>query len=143
MKNRPLITPEFKVFNFKESLAFYVELLGFTIEYARPEDDFAMLEKEGTYIMIEELTSSRFWETGEMEAPLGRGMNLQIEIQDVDEVYNKLKEVNYPIFFEMEEKWYRKNNKEVGNRQFLIQDPSGYLLRFAKDLGIREIKNKE
>ena len=40
----------------------------------------------------------------------------------------------------MEEKWYRKNDKEVGHKQFLVQDPDGYLLRFFQDLGIREIK---
>lgn len=89
--------------------------------------------------MIEEITSSRFWKTGEIEAPLGRGMNLQIEIKNVDLIYSRIKKANYPIFFEMEEKWYRKHTTEVGNKQFLVQDPSGYLLRFTEDLGLREI----
>ena len=28
---------------------------------------------------------------------------------------------------------------EVGNRQFIVLDPDGYMLRFAQDLGKRKI----
>ena len=41
---------------------------------------------------------------------------------------------------EPEEKWYRKDSIEVGNKQFLVQDPDGYLLRFTQDLGKRPIQ---
>ena len=44
---------------------------------------------------------------------------------------------DYPIFFEMEEKWYRSGSNDVCNRQFLVQNPDGYLLRFFQDLGER------
>jgi hypothetical protein len=37
----------------------------------------------------------------------------------------------------MEEKWYRMNDSKVGNRQFIVLDPDGYLLRFVQDLGER------
>ena len=40
----------------------------------------------------------------------------------------------------MEEKWYRKNDTEVGNKQFLVQDPDGYILRFFQNLGMRPKK---
>jgi hypothetical protein len=39
----------------------------------------------------------------------------------------------------MEEKWYRANDTQLGNRQFIVQDPDGYLLRFFQDLGTRKI----
>jgi hypothetical protein len=42
---------------------------------------------------------------------------------------------------EIEEKWYRKDNHGVGSRQFLVQDPDGYLLRFSENLGERLIRN--
>ncbi|HSW93417.1 MAG TPA: VOC family protein, partial [Gammaproteobacteria bacterium] len=42
------------------------------------------------------------------------------------------------IFLPIEEKWYRANNVELGNRQFIVQDPDGYMLRFAEDPGERE-----
>jgi hypothetical protein len=37
----------------------------------------------------------------------------------------------------IEEKWYRANDVELGNRQFIILDPDGYMLRFFQDLGER------
>jgi hypothetical protein len=40
----------------------------------------------------------------------------------------------------VEEKWYRVNDQETGNKQFLVQDPDGYLLRFFEDLGIKREK---
>jgi len=43
---------------------------------------------------------------------------------------------------ESDEKWYRKDDVEVRNRQFLVQDPNDYMLRFFEDLGTRELKTK-
>ena len=54
-------------------------------------------------------------------------------------IYNTLKENGYKIAFEMEENWYRQDNKLLGNKEFLIQDPDGYLLRFSEDLGEKSI----
>ena len=130
------LTPELKVSNFEKSLNFYTGLLGFKILYDRPEEDFAMLDINGARLMIEGLTDkSREWNVGKMETPFGRGVNFQIEVSDVQGLYQDLKDADYPIFFEMEEKWYRVNNKKIGCKQFLIQDPDGYLLRFFEDLG--------
>ncbi|WP_244876994.1 VOC family protein [Acidocella facilis] len=36
-----------------------------------------------------------------------------------------------------EEAWYRAGEVEVGQRQFLVMDPDGYLLRLAEDIGER------
>ena len=49
--------------------------------------------------------------------------------------YKNLKDNNYKITFEIEENWYRQGNRLLGNKEFLIQDPDGYLLRFFEDLG--------
>lgn len=138
--SEPTLTPELKVLDFQKSLDFYTKLAGFKILYDRPEDGFAMLEINGANLMIEELSDkSRTWKVGKLERPFGRGMHFQIEIPDVQSLYENFKKANYPIFFEMEEKWYRKNDTELGNKQFLVQDPDGYLLRFCQDLGVRKI----
>ena len=135
---KPKLIPELKVFDFTSSLQFYTRLAGFEIIYERPEEDFAMLGLDGVQIMIEGYNDkSRSWISGPLERPLGRGMNLQIEVNDVNILLEKFKENQYPIFHEMEEKWYRIKNQETGNRQFLVQDPDGYLLRFFQDLGLR------
>ena len=138
---KTILTPELKVLNFQESLDFYTKIAGFEILYDRPEEDFAMLGINGARLMIEGLTDkSRTWKVGNLERPFGRGMHFQIEIPDVESLYDNFKKAKHPIFFEMEEKWYRKNDTEVGNKQFLVQDPDGYLLRFFQDLGSRSIK---
>ncbi len=131
-----ILTPELKVFSFKESLNFYTNLAGFEILYDRPEEDFAMLGINGARIMIEGLTDkTRAWKVGDLERPLGRGMHFQIEIPDVKDLYQRFINAKWPIFVDMEERWYRKKDKKVGNKQFLVQDPDGYLLRFFQDLG--------
>jgi catechol 2,3-dioxygenase-like lactoylglutathione lyase family enzyme len=138
MKKIPAkLIPELKVRDFEKSLDFYTRILGFTILYDRPEEKFAMLEREGALVMIELLESQDRWAVGNREYPLGQGINFQIEVTDVQGLYNNLTKEEYPIFFDMEEKWYRSNDTEVGNRQFLVQDPDGYLLRFFQDIGER------
>jgi catechol 2,3-dioxygenase-like lactoylglutathione lyase family enzyme len=133
-KSQSLI-PEFKVVNYDKSLHFYIKLAGFQVVYDRPEENFAMLEINGAHLMIEELNDkSRSWLSGEIERPFGRGMHLQIEVQDVQGLYQNFKKAKYQIFFEIEEKWYRINDKEIGHKQFLVQDPDGYLLRFFEKI---------
>lgn len=127
--------PEFDVFNLEESLNFYVDLLGFKVVYDRKEDKFAFLQLEKIQLMIQEINvENNKWETGKLEYPLGRGINFQIDVTNIDEIYNKLKEKNYKIFQEMEEHWYRKDNTMLGCKEFLVQDPNGYLLRLSQDI---------
>ncbi len=39
----------------------------------------------------------------------------------------------------VEDAWYRAGTTEVGQRQFLVQDPDGYLLRLGAKLGERPV----
>ena len=127
--------PELDVFNLEDSLYFYIDLIGFHIVYDRKEDKFAFLQLEDVQIMIQQIDKeNNKWETGKLEYPLGVGINFQIDVTNIDEIYNRLKKSNYKIFVEMEEHWYRKENILMGCREFLVQDPNGYLLRFSQDL---------
>jgi catechol 2,3-dioxygenase-like lactoylglutathione lyase family enzyme len=135
MTNKLTLIPELKVLDYNKSLDFYTRLAGFKVLYDRPENDFAMLEINGGCLMIEGLSDkSRSWLVGTMEKPFGRGLNLQIEVNDVQLLYQNFKEGNYPLFLDLEEKWYRVNDKEIGHKQFLVQDPDGYLLRFFEEI---------
>lgn len=139
MKNIGLV-PELNVSNFAKSLTFYTEVLGFETLYARDEEKFAYLKKGNAELMLEESSHPvRAWITGDLTHPRGRGINFQVEVDDVDGLHAKIVSLGLPLFFEMEEKWYRKDTYEVGNRQFLVQDPDGYLFRFYKDLGQRPL----
>ena len=132
------LVPELAVIDYHQSLRFYVDVLGFKIEYQRPEEGFAYLSLGESQIMIDQIGLTRTWKTGEFEHPLGRGINLQIEVPEIEPMLTSLRSSGTMLFMEPEEKWYRKNETEVGNRQFLVQDPDGYLLRFFEDLGTRK-----
>ena len=135
------LVPELSITDFEKSLSFYTRVLGFSVKYQRAEEGFAYLSFGSADIMIDQIDKGRTWKTGEFEYPLGRGINFQIEVENIETIWKNLKEENVELFMDVEEKWYRKDDMEVGNRQFLVQDPDGYLLRFTEDLGEREIKS--
>jgi catechol 2,3-dioxygenase-like lactoylglutathione lyase family enzyme len=134
------LIPELSVIDFQKSLEFYVNVLGFSVLYERPEEGFAMLAIENAQLMIDQIGLSRDWKTAPFEYPLGRGINFQITVATVKPILENLAKHNVKLFLNLEERWYRKNDLEVGNRQFLVQDPDGYLLRFTEDLGTRPME---
>ena len=134
MKFNKLI-PELSVSNLNESLKFSVNSIGFKIEYQRPENKFVFISYQGTQFMLQELEENEKWSIGELKHPYGNGVNFQIEVSNVEKIHDALKTSGYKIAFDIEENWYRQDNKLLGNKEFLIQDPDGYLLRFSEDLG--------
>ncbi len=130
------LIPELLVSNYEKSLDFYTNILGCVIDYDRPEDKFAMLSLEGSHLMINERNG--WWETGDLEYPFGRGINLQIKISDVVSMHESLTLKGIAIYQHIEEVWRRMGDKEIGNKELLVQDPDGYLLRFNQDLGTRK-----
>lgn len=137
MKFNKLI-PELSVSNFKKSLEFYTKVLGFEIEYQRSESKFAFLSFQGSEIMIEEVNNN--WNTEKLEYPFGRGVNFQIEVDNINPLLNSLKKNNYPIKMMPKENWYRKDDVLLGNKEFLVLDPDGYLLRFFQEIGAKTLK---
>ena len=133
------IIPELTVTNLENSLKFY-KIIGFIIEYGRPENKFVFLSMGEIQFMLQEKSKEDKWELAPLKYPFGNGINFQLEVDDVDKIYNLLKENGYEIAFEIEENWYRQDDKLLGNKEFLVQDPDGYLIRFSQDLG--EMQNK-
>lgn len=130
--------PEFSVTNLENSLKFY-KTIGFKIEYERPENKFVFISLGEIQFMLQEISENDKWEIVPPTYPYGNGINFQLEVENVSEIYNNLKQNNYKIAYEIEENWYRQENQLLGNKEFLVQDPDGYLLRFSEDLGKKEI----
>ena len=128
------IIPELSVTNLENSLKFY-KTIGFKIEYERPENKFAFISLGEIQFMLQEISDNDKWTIAPLTYPFGNGINFQLEVSHLDEIYNNLKTANYTITFDIEENWYRQDDKLLVNREFLIQDPDGYLLRFFEDLG--------
>ena len=128
------IIPELSVTNLENSLKFY-KTTGFKIEYDRPENKFAFISLGEIQFMLQEITDNDKWTVAPLTHPFGNGINFQLEVENVERIYHSLKSNNYKIAFEIEENWYRQGNKLLGNKEFLVQDPDGYLIRFSEDLG--------
>ena len=134
------LIPELSVSDFTTSLDFYTRILGFSIAYQRAEDGFAFLVFDAAHLMIDAIGKGRTWQTATLEYPLGRGVNFQIIVKSIQPLLEALQSQHVPLFAELEEKWYRRNESEVGQKQFVVQDPDGYLLRFIEDLGNRPLR---
>ena len=130
--------PELSVTNLENSLNFY-KTAGFKVEYDRPENKFAFISLGKIQFMLQEMADNNKWDLAPLSYPFGNGINFQLEVENLDEIYNSFKNSNYKITFDIQENWYRQDNKLLGNKEFLIQDPDGYLLRFSEDLGEKEI----
>ena len=126
MKFNSLI-PELSVSNINKSKEFYLKL-GFEIKYERANDKFCFLEFEDNQIMIEEVNNN--WNTGKLEYPFGRGINISMSVSDIDSLYKKIIDNDIKIFLDLETHEYEASGKIYYDKEFLIQDLDGYLLRF-------------
>ncbi|MBN2880672.1 VOC family protein [Candidatus Woesearchaeota archaeon] len=146
MKFNKLI-PELGTLNFEKSLQFYTEIIGFKIEYKRgdkeKEHKFALISMQESQLMIDEITNPKSktdkFITGKLQYPLGRGINFQIEVKNITPILTRLKKNKYPLQSEVKDNWYRQDNKLLGNKEFMVMDPDGYLLRFAQNLKSKKI----
>lgn len=121
------LIPEFSVSNIKVSIDFYTSL-GFNIVYERAQDKFCFLQLEDNQIMIEQINDN--WNTARLEYPFGRGINISMSVKDIDKFYEEVKNKNIKIFMKLKVNKYVVNDVIYEDKEFLIQDPDGYLLRF-------------
>ena len=134
-----VLVPEFAVSDFAASRHFYCNVLGFVCEYERPDEGFACLSLGDAELMIDQIGLGRTFDDGHRpnSYPFGRGLNVQIEVGDIRPLLDALNDADHPLYLEQEDRWYRRGPVELGNRQFIVADPDGYLLRFFQSLGTR------
>lgn len=122
--------PELSVFNIEDSKLFYTDVLGASIQYERKKDKFLFLSLEENQLMLEEIHDTG-WNTGELVYPLGRGINISLEVQNIDIIYQRVKSHSLPLFRDMKVNKYSGDKELIVQKEFLIQDPNGYLLRIT------------
>ena len=123
------VIPEFIVSNIEQSRSFYCDLLGFTIEYERPEENFLFLSLEDCQLMLEEGTKD---ELAKLSYPFGRGVNISFGIKDVPRLYQKLLESNYPIYRPLTKREFLVGDHYIHPHEFSVLDTYGYFLRFSE-----------
>ena len=139
MTCEPGLVPELSVTDYEASRHFWCDLVGFSLRYERPEEGFGYLVLGNAHLMLDQINRGRTWETGALEPPLGRGINFEVQVENLDTVLRSIESAGWPIFVAPEEKWYRASDIEIGVRQFLVQDPDGYLLRLQQEIGERPV----
>ncbi|MET3923592.1 catechol 2,3-dioxygenase-like lactoylglutathione lyase family enzyme [Arthrobacter sp. UYEF20] len=130
----PGLVPELLITDLVTSLDFWVTLCGFEILYDRPEEGFAYLHSGTAHVMLEQIAVGRNWVPGALESPLGRGVNFQVSVPAITPLVERLSAGSWPLFMAPENKWYKTGDTDAGVSQFLVQDPDGYLIRFASRL---------
>lgn len=131
MKFNALI-PELSVSDINVSKKFYLEVIGFDLEYERIEDKFVFISLNEAQIMLEQING--YWKTGLTEYPFGRGINFQIDVSDIEQLRERLVSNGYELFEDIATAEYREYVKTHKRKEFLVQDPDGYLLRFSQSL---------
>ncbi len=123
------LIPELTVADIERTKEFYVGILHFKIDYERPEDRFVFLSYENIQIMFEQ--ENGHWNVGELEHPYGRGINFEMTVSDVEDIYKRILDHGIRPFREIKISHYRNGEDDIEQKEFLIQDPDGYLLRFT------------
>jgi catechol 2,3-dioxygenase-like lactoylglutathione lyase family enzyme len=130
---RPKLVPELDVADLARALRFY-DLCGFRVDYERPGDGFAYLEREGAELMLQAADGpGRRFRTAPLEHPYGRGVNLQIEVADAGGLHVTMLEAGIEPLVGLERRSYSVRGAEIATEQFVVADEDGYLLRFFTD----------
>jgi uncharacterized glyoxalase superfamily protein PhnB len=117
------ITPEIAVSDIEKSLQFY-EMIGFV------KDNTGIVDDKGSQWYSLALGDAALWlirqdivEDMQHGETVGNGVNIYIQVDDVDALYEKLAKsgLDMNVLKEIETLWY-------GLRQFTIADPDGYTL---------------
>ncbi|UOK43609.1 MULTISPECIES: bleomycin resistance protein [Flavobacterium] len=106
----------------KETIAFYVNILGFTCGEYNEDWGWASLYKDDAEIMLAKPN-----EHTPFEKPVFTG-SFYINVDNVEEIWEKLKD-KCNLCYEIE-------TFEWGMREFAVYDNNGYLLQFGQEVTI-------
>jgi hypothetical protein len=63
-----------------------------------------------------------------------------MELTDIGPVYQRLLDNNVALFQDTKDTWRETGDVLSGQREFLVQDPDGHLLRFCQPLEDRPLE---
>jgi len=133
------LTPNMMVDDVRESVKFYTDILGFTLNMVVPEDSktidnelkdgkkyvYAMVSRDEVFIML--MKKDVFEEDLPMlkDTTIGASVSFYCDVDNINKVYNSLKD-KVDIVIDLHTTWY-------GMKEFYIKDCNGYILGFAEE----------
>ena len=121
------LTPNLIVSNVEASLAFYRDVLGFTVAQTVPDVAplvFAIVQSGSVEVFLNAPEPAYAEYPAFKDRPIGGTLTLFIEVVDITSLHASLKD-RVTIVMPLEKKWY-------GVTEFAIADPDGYLITFAE-----------
>ena len=123
----------------RESVEFYTDILGFSLNMVVPEDSktienelkdgkkyvYAMVSRDDVYIML--MNKDAFGEDLPMlkGTIIGASVSFYLDVDNINEVYKSIKD-KVEIIIDLHNTWY-------GVQEFYIKDCNGYILGFAEE----------
>ena len=121
------LTPNLVVSSVERSLAFYRDVLGFTVATTVPDAPplvFAVVQSGGVEIFLNASGPACEEYPAFKGQPIGGTLTLFIEVADIKGTYAAL-EGRVKVVMPLEHKWY-------GVTEFAFEDPDGYVITFAE-----------
>ena len=121
------LTPNLVVSDVSRSLAFYRDVLGFTLDKTVPDAPpfvFAAVASGPVEIFFNAAEAACAEYPAFKDRPIGGTLTLFIEVDDIKRLYDSIKD-RVTVVMPYERKWY-------GVTEFAIADPDGYLVTFAQ-----------
>jgi catechol 2,3-dioxygenase-like lactoylglutathione lyase family enzyme len=121
------VTPNLVVSNVERSLAFYRDILGFTVTVTVPDQMpyvFAALTSGGVEVFLNAIEPAVAEYPAFKDRPIGGTLTLFMEVVRIKDAYAELKDT-VKIVLPLEKKWY-------GVTEFAFEDPDGYLITYAE-----------
>jgi lactoylglutathione lyase len=121
------LTPNLIVSNVERSLAFYRDVLGFSVTGTVPDSApfvFAFMTRGDITVFLNSPEAAIEEYPAFKDRPIGGTLTLFFEVAGIREAYAAL-EGKVKVVMPLEVKWY-------GMTEFAFEDPDGYLITFAE-----------
>ena len=121
------LTPNLIVADVSRSIAFYRDVLGFTLGQTVPDAEpfvFAIVESGDVRLFLNAPGPAVDEYPAFRDRPIGGTLTLFIDVEDVRGLYARLKD-SVQVVMPLEKKWY-------GVTEFAFLDPDGYVITFAQ-----------
>jgi catechol 2,3-dioxygenase-like lactoylglutathione lyase family enzyme len=121
------LTPNLIVSDVGRSVAFYRDVLGFTVGATVPDAApfvFAIVQSGPVEVFLNAPEPAIAEYPAFKDRPIGGTLTLFIEVVDIARAHESLKD-RVKIVMPLEHKWY-------GVTEFAFEDPDGYLITFAE-----------
>jgi hypothetical protein len=79
------------------------------------------------------------WETAPLDPPYGRGVMLQVYVANIEPIQRSLRAADWPVCAVPRDVWREIGDRKAGQCEIFVQDPDGYLIMVAHDLGERPL----